>query len=179
MVEATHSHKWAYRMLFLALVGLIIFLRLIPMQTTPSNWAMPNLLMCLCFAWVLRRPDYTPILLITAVMITADFLFMRPPGLMAALIVLGSEFLRARNHFMRELPFSLEWGMVAGVITAIMVANRMILILVMSPRPPLGLSLFLLVATLAAYPLVVIFTRYALGIRKISPGEVDALGHRI
>jgi len=179
MVDVTHSNKWAYRLLFLALVVVIVFVRLIPLQTTPASWAMPDLLICLCFAWVLRRPDYMPILLIAAVMVVTDFLFMRPPGLLAALIVLGAEFLRARSHILRELPFSLEWGMVAGVITAIAVANRVILIIVMSPRPPLGLSLFQLIVTLAAYPLVVAFSRYALGIRKISPGEVDALGHRL
>lgn len=179
MADVTHSNKWAYRLLFLALVVVIVFVRLIPLQTTPASWAMPDLLICLCFAWVLRRPDYMPILLIAAVMVVTDFLFMRPPGLLAALIVLGAEFLRARSHILRELPFSLEWGMVAGVITAIVVANRVILIIVMSPRPPLGLSLFQLIVTLAAYPLVVAFSRYALGIRKISPGEVDALGHRL
>lgn len=179
MSDAAPSHKWAYWLLFLALVVIIVFARLIPLQTTPSNWAMPDLLICFCFAWVLRRPDYMPTLLIAAVMLTTDFLFMRPPGLMAALVVLGAEFLRARNHVLRELPFSLEWGMVVGVITGIMVANRVILIFVMSPRPPLGLSLFQLLITLAAYPVVVAISRYGLGIRKLSPGEVDALGHRI
>lgn len=179
MIDAASSRKWSFRFLFLVLVTFVVFARLIPLQTTPSSWAMPDLLICLCFAWVLRRPDYMPTLLIAAVMLTTDFLFMRPPGLMAALIVLGAEFLRARSHILRELPFSLEWGMVASVITGIMVANRVLLILVMSPRPPLGLSLFQLLVTLAAYPLVVAFSRYGLGIRKISPGEVDALGHRL
>lgn len=179
MIEVAPSSKWAYRFLFLALVILIVFVRLIPLQTTPALWAMPDLLICISFAWVLRRPDYVPTLLIAGIVLTLDFLFMRPPGLMAALVVLGAEFLRARIHVVRELPFSLEWGMVASVITGIVIANRVILIVVMSPRPPLGLSLFQLVVTLAAYPLVVAFSRYALGIRKISPGEVDALGHRI
>ena len=179
MIDVAPSSKWAYRSLFLLLVILIVFVRLIPLQTTPALWPMPDLLICIVFAWVLRRPDYVPILLIAAVVLTLDFLFIRPPGLMAALVVLGAEFLRARIRTVRELPFSLEWGMVAGVIMGIMVANRAILIAVMSPRPPLGLSLLQLIATLAAYPLVVAFSRYALGIRKISPGEVDALGHRI
>ena len=179
MVDPTPSSKWLYRLLFLALVILIVFARLIPLQTTPASWAMPDLLICICFAWVLRRPDYLPILLIAAVMLVTDMLFMRPPGLMAALVVLGAEFLRARAHLMRELPFSLEWGMVAGIITGVMIANRVVLIMVMSPRPPLGLSLFQLFITLAAYPVVVMFSRYALGIRKIAPGEVDALGHRL
>lgn len=179
MSDVTSSNRWAYQLLFVFLVVLIVFVRLIPLQTTPASWAMPDLLICIVFGWVLRRPDYVPTLLVAAVLLTLDFLFMRPPGLMTALVVLGTEFLRARRHTVRELPFSLEWGMVASVMVGIMVANRAILIIVISPLPPLGLSLFQLFATLAAYPLVVAFSRYALGIRKFSPGETDALGHRI
>lgn len=179
MIDGAPSRKWSFQLLFVGLVVLIVFVRLIPLQTTPSSWAMPDLLMCFCFAWVLRRPDYMPTLLIAAVMLTTDFLFMRPPGLMAALVVLGSEFLRARSHTLRELPFTLEWGMVIGLMIGILLANRVVLIIVMSPRPSLGLSLSQLIVTIAAYPLVVAFSKYGLGIRKISPGEVDALGHRL
>ncbi|WP_428545501.1 rod shape-determining protein MreD [Profundibacter sp.] len=140
---------------------------------------MPDLLVCMCFAWVLRRPDYTPVLLIAAVMLLADMLFQRPPGLMAALVVIGTEFLRRRTHLMRELPFLFEWAMVAGVMAAILIAYRLVLIIVMEPRPSFWLSMTLLISTIAAYPLVVAFSRYVLGVRKIAPGEVDELGHRI
>ena len=179
MGEVVTRRRWAYWALFIAIVIVVVFARLIPLQTTPSSWAAPDLLICLCFSWVLRRPDYMPVLLVAIVMLGTDFLFMRPPGLMAALTVLGAEFLRSRSHVLRELSFSLEWGMVAGVITGIMVANRVALIFVMAPRPSLSLSLSQLLLTLAVYPIVVAFSRYGLGIRKISPGEVDALGHRI
>jgi len=140
---------------------------------------MPDLLVCIIFAWGLRRSDYTPVLLIAIILLVADMLLMRPPGLMAGLIVLGAEFLRARTQLLRELPFPLEWAMVAGVLLAILVANRFVLILVMQPRPDLWLSLTQLITTLAAYPLVVLVSRFVLGIRKIATGEVDALGHRI
>ena len=179
MVNSDPGNKWLYWLMFLALVTLVVFAQLVPLQTTPSSWAMPDLLICLCYAWVLRRPDYMPVALIAIVMVIADMLFMRPPGLMAALFVLGAEFLRARAGLMRELPFSLEWAMVAGVLTAILAINRLVLIIVMSPRPPLWLSLSQLVTTLVAYPLVVMFSRYIIGVRKIAPGEVDALGHRL
>lgn len=179
MVDPAPHTKWLYRLIFIVISVVVIFFQIIPLQTTPSRWAMPDLLVCLSFAWVLRQNDYAPILLIAAVMLIADMLFMRPPGLMAALLVLGAEFLRARTRVLRELPFPMEWAMVAGVLLAILVANRFALILVMQPRPPLWLSMTQLIATLAAYPLVVLFSRYALGIRKIAAGEVDALGHRI
>lgn len=179
MVDLFPSNKWLYRLIFIALVNVIVFFHLIPLQTTPSNWATPDLLICLCYAWVLRRPEYMPILLIAVVMLITDMLFLRPPGLMAALFVLGAEFLRARAHLMRELTFLPEWVMVAGVLTTVMMANRIILVVLMAPRPPLGLSVLQLVATLAAYPLVVLFSRYVVGVRKIAPGEVDSLGHRL
>ena len=176
MIDPVTSRKWLYRLMFLALAGGVVFVQLIPLQTTPGNWAMPDLLICLCYAWVLRRPEYMPVILIAIVMLVTDMLFMRPPGLMAALFVLGAEFLRARAALIRELPFLLEWAMVAGVLTAVMVANRVVLIAVMEPRPPLGLSLSQLITTLAAYPLVVLFSRYVAGLRKITPGEVNTLG---
>jgi len=179
MVDPAPSTKWFYWALFLGLSALLFFVRLIPLQTTPSSWAMPDLLVCLCFSWVLRRPDYMPVLLIAVVMLMADILFQRPPGLMAALVVLGAEFLRRRSPLIRELPFMLEWAMVAGVMVVLLVAYRMTLIIVMLPRPSLWLSMVLLFATIAAYPLVVAFSRYVLSVRKIAPGEVDALGHRI
>ncbi len=128
---------------------------------------------------MLRRNDYAPLLLIAATLLIADMLLMRPPGLMAALTILGAEFLRARTRLLRELPFFLEWAMVAGVLLAILACYRFALILVLQPRPSLWLSLTQLATTIAAYPLVVAFSRYILGVRKIAPGEVDALGHRI
>jgi rod shape-determining protein MreD len=45
-------------------------------------------------------------------------------------------------------------------------------------QPGLGLTLIGLVATILAYPLVVILAGRAFGLRKIVPGEVDRLGHR-
>ncbi|HHI70529.1 MAG TPA: rod shape-determining protein MreD [Rhodobacteraceae bacterium] len=179
MVNPSVGRKWFYWLLYLLLATVMIFFRLIPSQPIPDYWVMPDLLAGLTFAWILRRPDYLPILLVAVVMLMTDILFLRPPGLMAALLVLAAEFLRTRRESTRDLPFMLEWVMVAGVLIAIMLANRVILILMMSPRPPLWLSLSELVSTIAAYPLVVLFSSYLLGVRKVAPGEVDALGHRL
>jgi rod shape-determining protein MreD len=41
------------------------------------------------------------------------------------------------------------------------------------------MELLRLLVTLAAYPLVVVASRLALGLRRAAPGEVDALGHRL
>jgi rod shape-determining protein MreD len=45
-------------------------------------------------------------------------------------------------------------------------------------QPGLGRTLLHLAITIAAYPLVVLLTARALGLRKAAPGEVDQLGHR-
>jgi len=179
MAETTIGKKWFYRLLFVLISTVILFFHLIPLQTTPGSWAMPNLIICFCYAWVLRRDDYLPIVLIALIMLLADFLFLRPPGLMAALFVLGAEFLRSRRLILRELPFLLEWVMVAGVLSAVLLVNRFVLIAVLQPRPSLWLSLTEFATTFLAYPVVVLISRYLLGVRKLAVGEVDALGHRL
>ncbi len=179
MAEAAPLHIWLHRLAYVAISGAVIFFYLLPQQTTPSRWAAPDLLSCLTYAWVLRRPDYVPALLIGAVMLLADMLFERPPGLQAALVVMGAEFLRQRQRFLRKLPFWFEWALVAGVMVAVMIAGRLALAIVMVERPSLGLTLLQLLATLLAYPLVVFVSRHVFDVHKLAPGEVDALGHRL
>jgi rod shape-determining protein MreD len=49
-------------------------------------------------------------------MLLADLLFLRPPGLWAAIVVLGHEFLRNREQGLRDMPFFVEWGLVASLL---------------------------------------------------------------
>ena len=68
------------RAAFVGISLLIMFFHLLPLETTPRRWAAPDLLVCLCFAWALRRPDYVPALAVAGVMLLADLMFQRPPG---------------------------------------------------------------------------------------------------
>ena len=52
---------------------------------------------------------------------------MRPPGLWAAIVVLGVEFLRNREADSRDLPFLVEWGTVALLMLAMTLANGFVL----------------------------------------------------
>ncbi|MFV2035301.1 MAG: rod shape-determining protein MreD, partial [Halocynthiibacter sp.] len=139
----------------------------------------PDLLVGLAFGWVLRRPEYVPVVLIALVFLAADLLFQRPPGLFAALVIWGSEFLRSRSHFMREFPFLLEWVIVATVIAGVMVANRLIQLAVVLEPPALGLTAIQFATTVLAYPLVVLFSWLALGVRHHGPGSADATRQRV
>jgi rod shape-determining protein MreD len=164
------------RAVFLMAVTVMLFLRLLPLPSEAGSLPGPDMVMCLCCAWVLRRPDHLPALLIAAAILVEDLLLMRPPGLWAALMLLGTEFLRSRAAFSRELTFVTEWVMVAVVMLAMLLGFRFVMALTMTPQPGLGLTLVQFVFSVLAYPLVVGALRLAFGLRKPATGEVDALG---
>lgn len=179
MAEAIVTRRWRFRAIFLALAFAIIFVRLLPLDAGPGGLPGPDLIVLLAFAWVLRRPDYVPILLVAAVMLLTDVLFLRPLGLWAACVIVGLEFLRAREETSRDLPFLIEWFLVGGVIVMITLGNKLILAVFAVPQPALGLQLIQMIMTILSYPLIVLFSAKALGLKKMSPGAVDQLGHRL
>ena len=179
MGESLPASVWAHRGLYAGLALVLLFLRLLPLGSVAGTWPGPDLLVCLTFAWVLRRPDYTPVLLIAAVMLLDDLLLMRPPGLWTAIIVLATEFLRRRGALAREISFAVEWLMVAAVMAASLLAFRLALMLAMLPQVSLGQAMIQLIASILCYPLVVGASRLAFGVRKPATGEVDAYGRRL
>ncbi|SFP08260.1 rod shape-determining protein MreD [Tranquillimonas alkanivorans] len=178
MVDPVTTERWGYRALFAALAALVLFIQILPFQVVSSRLPGPDLLVVLAFVWVLRRPDYVPTFLVAAVVLAADILQVRPIGLWAGITVLGLEFLRAREHLIRDLPFMLEWAMVAGVLLMMKLAYVAALGLFMVPQPPLRLSILQVATSVLSYPVLAALSRYALGVFKRAPGEVDALGHR-
>jgi len=68
---------------------------------------------------------------------------------------------------------------VAAVLGAMTLAYRLVLMIVMSPREPLDLSLKSLVVTILVYPLVVWVLQVVLRVKKPATGEVDELGRRL
>ena len=179
MVDPLTAQRWSFRALYLGLAALLIFFRLLPLSTLPGGVPGPDLMLCMTFVWVLRRPDFLPAAAIVAVFLLEDLLLMRPPGLWTVLVLLATEFLRDRVAMMRSLPFFVEWATVAGVLAAMVLANRLILALAMVPQGGLGLTLLQLLVTAIAYPAVVFLTRTAFGLRRTGPGGSDALGNRL
>ncbi|AJE48412.1 hypothetical protein [Celeribacter indicus] len=175
MVDPRTLRRWSYRAGFLALSAIVVFVYLLPVRVGSGHWPGPDLLLGFAFAWVLRRPDYVPVWLVATVMLTADFIFLRPPGLWSALTILGLEFLRRREATSRDMPFAVEWAMVAGVMLAMAVLYRLALGTFMVDRTSLGLTILGQISTLLAYPVIVLFSRSVLGITKISPAEADEM----
>lgn len=179
MVDAGTRQVWLHRLLFVAMVLALLFLRLLPLRSEAGDMPGPDLLLCVIFAWTMRRPDYLPALLIAAVVLLEDMVLMRPPGLWAALVVVASEFIRGRVALTRELNFGVEWLLVAGLMVALMVVNRMIFALFLLPQTNFGYALLQVVMSMIAYPVVVFLSRVLLDLHKPATGEVDAYGRRM
>jgi len=159
------------RALFALLCAVVILWRLLPLDTVPPGWAGPDIIVALVFAWVLRRPEYAPPLLIGITVLLADLMFQRPPGLWAALVLLGSEALKTRAPGLRDLGFAPEWLAVAGITLAITLAYRLTLAILLVPQAPLGLSLMQMIMTVLCYPLIVLASATLMGVRKARPSE--------
>lgn len=180
MVDPIASRILVFRTLFAAVVVFVTFARLLPVSAV-STGALPgpDILIALTCAWVLRRPAYVPAAFLVALFIFVDLMSQMPPGLGALSILAGSEFLRARFNLLRELPFPAEWAVVTATIVAMAALSHIVMAFLIADRAPLGLQLVQALFTAAIYPLAALVTAYVFGIRKPSPGELEALGGRL
>jgi rod shape-determining protein MreD len=197
MVERRQTQRLLYILLFLGLALVVTFFRLLPLgsygvplgpiladEDAVQGWSlrhmpMPDIMLCLTLAWVVRRPAMLPAWLVVLYFFIEDILLMRPPGLWALVVLLATEFLRKRTETLRQHGFLLEYLTVFGVMLAMFVANRAVLAIVMGPQAPLGLSLAQFLGTVMIYPAVVALSHFVFGLRKPATGEVDALGQRL
>jgi len=171
---------WAHRLIFVAVAVFLMFLRLLPIHPAAAgSLPGPDFLLCLIFAWTMRRPEYLPLLLLAVILLMEDFLLMRPPGLWTALVILAAEFIRSRIALTRELNFGVEWLLVAGLMLAVFLAYRLIFTLVFLPQPAFGYAVIQILWSILVYPAVVAVSRFVLDLRKPATGETDAYGRRL
>lgn len=179
MAETPTAQVWIGRFVFVCIMITIIFIQLLPLDTRPDIWAAPDLMLTVALVWTARRPDFAPVVLIAALFLLADLLFQRPPGLWTGLMIIMTEIFRNRARRIRNVPLMIEWGSVAAGILAITLVYRISLTIVMTPQPPLGLTLIQMVMTIAIYPLVVAAAHFIFGVSRPAPGQTDSLGHRL
>ena len=179
VIETLRGTIWFYRIVFVGIALVLLFLRLLPLGSVAGHWPGPDLLVCLTLVWVMRRPDYLPALLIAFVFLAEDLILLRPPGLWTAIILLATEFLRARAALTRELNFVVEWMLVAGLMVAMLLAYRLIFTISLLPQPGFGFALVQTIWSVLCYPVVVMASTLALDLRKPAMGEVDNFGRRL
>lgn len=170
------------RILGMTVFGLIalafLLLRLLPLSPGATPWPGPDLMLCLTFVWLLRRPDQMPALLIAAVFLIEDIILLRPFGLWTAIIVIGAEFARSHDIRWRDQPFLLEWLRVATLFAVLVLAHRFVMALAFVPLPSLGQVILRLLATVFCYPLVVLAARWLLGLKRLDIAEAEMMRHR-
>ncbi len=195
MIDGATREVWAHRILFVVLALVFLFFRLLPLGEVIapcgpddsgcrllawfSHMPGPDLLLCIIFAWTMRRPDYLPVLLIAAVVLLEDLIVLRPPGLWTGLVVLVSEIIRNRVALTRELNFGVEWLLVSAMMVVMLIVYRMAFGLVLLPQPPFGFAMVQVIWSILCYPLVVFLSRVVLDLYKPGMGEVDAYGRRL
>lgn len=196
MVDPASREIWLHRALFVAIAMVLLFWRLLPLPVAmmadcaeQAQWCRftvwlwrlpgPDLLLCVIFAWTMRRPDYLPALLIAAVVLLDDMILMRPPGLWTALVLIASEFVRGRVALTRELNFAVEWLLVSGLMVAMLLVYRMIFALTLMPQPGFGYAMVQVIWSIVCYPFVVFLSRFVLDLHKPGMGEIDAYGRRM
>ncbi len=173
--RALPANRLGYAALFIALMGLSLFVRLLPLDTTPPALPAPDVMLCVTLAWVLRRPDLLPAVVIVAAFLLEDILLMRPPGLWALVVLAGTEFLRARQPQMRDQGFLAEWAVIALIITAMFVLERAVLTVTLVPMPDLGPALIRMLGTILIYPAILAVLLLALRSRGFGAGDGDAV----
>lgn len=179
MIDQSPMRLWSMRAAYGGVALIIILAQIMPLEFVPRRFAPPDFLICLSFAWAVRRPEYVPALSIAIVMLLADLLFQRPPGLGAVLVLGGAEILKRQARSLRDQPFVMEWLTVAIVVAGVFLAYRLAAALFLIPQAPLSLTVIQAMGTVLVYPLVVLLSYAMLGLRKSAPGEVDTLGHRL
>ncbi|SMP28956.1 rod shape-determining protein MreD [Shimia sagamensis] len=168
MADAALSNKVVMRCVFTVLCLILIFVHLLPLETTPRRWAGPEFMVVLALAWSVRQPEYTPPLLIAGVFLLADFLLLRPPGLGAAIMVFACEIQRSRSLRLRDATFATEWLTAAAIMLAITLGYRLVGTIFLLPLPSLGLMLMQTIMNIAIYPGVVFLSHLLFGVRRSS-----------
>ena len=159
---------WVYNLLFVLAAFLLLTIRMLPQVPVVRPLHQPDLLFCLMAAWLVRRPEYlSPAVIVVSVLVT-EILFLQPPGLWAALVLLTSEFFRSTADRVRFLPFGYEWLIAATAYAVAILAYSLLLALTLVPGPDARTIALQLFATAAAYPLVVAATNLVFRIRKSS-----------
>lgn len=174
------SRQWLDIALFIVLGFVSIGLAILPMGLTADSIPFPDLLFCVIAAWVVRRPETAPMLVIAAVSVLADAMLMRPIGLWALLMLLGTEGLRLSERAFRDLPFVLEWLYISGLLIIMIILQNVILLVTFADVYEFSTLVWHVLRTIAIYPVVVAILHWIFRIRVPKPNErPNRLGYTV
>lgn len=180
MDDAVFLKRLRYRVIFVLLCALFVFCRLLPLDTAASHpLGGADVMLALTFVWLLRRPDYVPIWLVTGVFLLADMLLSRAPGLWTCLVIVATEFLRGRSAQTRNMPLISEFCLIAVVTTSMYFAQWLIQAGFFLDQPSLWRQLAQVPMTLLSWPILVLISQTVLGIRRAPQRAGRITGMRV
>lgn len=156
--------KIRYWMMFTALSLLILMIQILPVRYQSGWFTGPDLLLVFTYAWALRRPGRLPVILVGSILLIADLLLQRPPGLWAFVVVLGSQILGRISRDWRDAPYWHQWILVSVMIAATALIYRTFLFVTLLPLPPLHLVIIQTITSILIYPAVVFILVNLMGV---------------
>lgn len=178
MSEHNAARPWTMRIAFLALVVVILFFHMLPLQTATGGWIWPDLILAFALAWSVRRPDFVPVVLLAGCFLLADLLLQRPPGLWAVLALVACAQMQHQSRTLRDASLATELMSAAAWIVGVGLGYRIILAILLVETPSLAPALLQIVMTVIAYPVVVAITHVLMGVRKSTPHDLGSTGVR-
>lgn len=166
MIDLPTLHIWWMRCLYVAICLVVMFFELLPLNLVPGVVTGPDLILAITFAWAIRQPDYVPGLLVGMVVLLADFILQRPPGLWAALVVVMTESLKRQESTQREPLFTVEWLSIAASIAVMVVIYQIVRLVFIIEPAGWALMMSKSLMTIAVYPAVVLVTHFIFGVRR-------------
>ncbi len=163
-----------YSILFVLIVFVLIFVKILPLNTVPKEWTAPDVLLCVTLVWCLRRPLGTSIILLGVLFLLQDIIFQRPIGLFAVVATLMCEWSKRQALRAEEFPFFIEWMTAAVAVIAIFILVQVIASLSLIATPSMRIFAKESFFTILAYPFVALLCRYGLGLRTHQVAEFEA-----
>ncbi len=176
MNERIRRHQLAGTAVYIGMGLLMLFMQLMPINPGEPGFPGPDVMLCITCAWVLRRPDQLPAVIIVAMVLIGDFMLGRPFGLWSLLVLVATELLRPRAQRWTDQAFVFEWLRVSVLIGLMLIGYRVLMVLFLLPVPALGSVMLQCLATVAAYPAVVLML-HLIGVRRLSAAEIELMGH--
>ena len=178
MSELNPARPWTMRIAFAALIVVILFFHMLPLQTATGGWIWPDFILAFALAWSVRRPDYVPLALLALLFLLADLLLQRPPGLWAALALVACSQMQQQARSLRDASLATELMSAAAWIVGVGIGYRIVLAVLLVDMPSLAPALLQIVITVMAYPVVVGITHALMGVRKSTPHDMGSAGVR-
>jgi len=169
-------HSWQNR-LWVRLMYMTCITVTLWLQTQPTGvearYFNPDLILALTLSWALYRPDALTPLLVGAVVLFADMMLQKAPGIWALATVLGTVFLRSRKLEYDHRTFLDVWLLLTIVTISVFVFYNLVLRMTFSPAPGIVLALAETISTCLTFPFIHIVSMQVFRVTPNTKPEVN------